>query len=154
MALAWNKKTTTGVLWGGLVLSLAVNAFFLGATVTDVLRFDHHDEKNPRIVRMELRWLADRLSPSAVDTVQQRLDPLKPDILARFDRLRTLRTQLSALVAMPTPDRAAIDASLRNIRLEVGAMQEQIQTRTFDAVLGLPLEDRAPLANPPSQKDD
>ena len=52
------------------------------------------------------------------------------------------------LVAAPQPDRAAIDANLREIRIEVGAMQEQIQSKTFDAVLALPQAERTPLATP------
>lgn len=155
MRLAWSKSTAKAALWSGLVLSLAVNAFFLGATVTDFIRFKHHsDQNNPRIVHMELRWLADRLPRSAVETVESQLDPLKPEILARFDRLKTLRAELGALAAAADPDRAAIDTSLRSVRLEVGAMQEQIQTRTFDAVLGLPAEQRAPLAQPAAPAAD
>lgn len=134
-------------LWVALVLSLAVNAFVLGAFVTERIGVRKSDG-GPRVVRMELRWLKDRLSPEAVEKIEASVGGLKPDIVARIDRLKTLRAELATLAAAPEPDRAAIDANLREIRLEVGAMQEQIQSRTFDAVLALPAADRAPLAKP------
>ncbi|WEK52503.1 MAG: periplasmic heavy metal sensor [Candidatus Kaistia colombiensis] len=143
------SRTRRALLWGLLVASLGVNAFFVGATVTDFIRFRHGaEDKSPRIIRTELRWLKDRLSPDAVNSIEAQLDGLKPDIVARLDRLKTLRDELNALVAAPMPDKAAIDAHLRSIRLEVGAMQEQIQSRTFEALLNLPPEQRAALAKP------
>jgi uncharacterized membrane protein len=147
MALTIAPGTRRALLWGLLVISLGINAFFIGATVTDMIRFRHGGDKDPRIIRTELRWLKDKLSPDAVKTIEGQLDTLKPDIVARLDRLKALRAELNALVAAPTPDKAAIDAHLRDIRLEVGAMQEQIQSRTFEAVLALPPVQRAALAS-------
>lgn len=141
-------------LWIALVISLAVNAFVIGAFVTERLGLRHRGEAAPRAVKMELRWLRDRLSPRSVETIESSLSGLKPDVVARIDRLKTLRSELAALAAAPEPDRAAIDAHLRDIRLEVGAMQEQIQSRTFDAVLALPASERAPLATPPKEDSD
>ncbi|HWJ72043.1 MAG TPA: periplasmic heavy metal sensor [Kaistia sp.] len=134
-------------LWLALVCSLAMNAFVLGAFVTERLGFRHADG-GPRAVKMELRWLKDRLSPASVTTIEASLDKLKPDVLTRLQRLKTLRAELAVLAAAPEPDRAAIDEHLREIRIEVGAMQEQIQSRTFDAVLALPADQRAALGKP------
>lgn len=147
MALSIAPSTRRALLWGLLVVSLGVNAFFIGASVTDMIRFRHGGgDKEPRIIRTELRWLKDRLSPDAVKQIEGQLATLRPDIVARLDRLKTLRAELNTLVAAPTPDKAAIDAHLRDIRLEVGAMQEQIQSRTFEAVMALPASERAALA--------
>ncbi|WP_018184050.1 periplasmic heavy metal sensor [Kaistia granuli] len=152
MALTVSPKARRTLLWCLLVASLGLNAFFVGATVTDLIRFRHGgDEKGPRIIRTELRWLKDRLSPDAIETIEAQLAPLKPDIVARLDQLKKLRSELNVLVAAPVPDKAAIDAHLRDIRLEVGAMQEQIQSRTFEAVQSLPAEQRAALATAPSK---
>lgn len=152
-SLPARRKGGNWLRWA-LVVSLALNAFFLGAFLTEFVRFRHGGtEASPRAVRMELRWLKDRLSPDAVQSIETQLDPLKPDIVARIDRLKTLRAELGVLVAAPQPDRAAIDAHLREIRLEVGAMQEQIQSRTFDSVLALSPDQRAPLATPPKSGD-
>jgi hypothetical protein len=151
MTLAAEHRRKRGWLPGLLVLSLAVNAYFLGAQVTEYFRFRHGDGP-PRAARMELRWLKDRLSGDSVRSIEASLDSLRPDIAARIERLKKLRTELGVLVAAPAPDRAAIDAHLRDIRMEVGAMQEQVQSRTFDAVLALPPAQRAPLATP--RKDD
>ena len=149
MALKLAPKTRRTLLWGLLVVSLAVNAFFVGATLTDMARFRHGgDDKSPRIIRTELRWLKDRLSPDALESIERQLDTLKPDIMARLERLKTLRRELNDLVAAANPDKAAIDAHLRDIRIEVGAMQEQVQSRTFDALMKLPPEQRAALAQP------
>jgi uncharacterized membrane protein len=146
MALTLPPRIWRTLLWGVLVVSLGLNAFFIGASVTDMIRFRHGGDKGPRIIRTELRWLKDRLSPDAVETIEGQLESLKPDIVARLDRLKTLRAELNTLVASPEPDKAAINAHLRDIRLEVGAMQEQIQSRTFEAVLTLPPAQRAALA--------
>ena len=81
-------------------------------------------------------------------SIEAQLEPLKPDIVDRIDRLRQLRAELGVLLAAPEPDRAAIDSHLREIRLEVGAMQERIQSKTMDAVVALPAAERAPLATP------
>lgn len=131
-----------------LVVSLALNAFFVGALVTEFLRFRHVGDRAPRAARMELRWLSSRLPPEAVRRIEADLEPLKPDIVARIERLRQLRAELGVLLAAPQPDRAAIDSHLRDIRLEVGAMQERIQSKTMDSVLALSAADRAPLATP------
>jgi uncharacterized membrane protein len=146
MALSIAPRTRRTLIWGLLVVSLGLNAFFIGASVTDMIRFRHGGDKEPRIIRTELRWLKDQLSPDAVKQIEAQLASLRPDIVARLDRLKTLRAELNALVASPDPDKAAIDAHLRDIRLEVGAMQEQIQSRTFEAVLALPPAQRAALA--------
>lgn len=132
-----------------LVVSLALNAFFVGALVTEFLRFRHVGDTGPRAARMELRWLSSRLPPEAIRKIEADLEPLKPDIVARIDRLRQLRAELGVLLAAPEPDRTAIDSHLRDIRLEVGAMQERIQSKTMDSVLALSANDRAPLATPP-----
>ncbi len=143
------RRRRVSWLWIALVVSVAVNAFVLGAFLTERLGFRHSADGGPRAVKMELRWLRDRLSPGSVSSIETSLETLKPDVIARIERLKVLRAELAALAAAPTPDRAAIDAHLREIRLEVGAMQEQIQSRTFDAVLALPPAERAPLATPP-----
>lgn len=136
-----------------LVASLALNAFFIGALVTEFLRFRHFGgDQGPRAARMELRWLSGRLSGDALRSVETALDPVKPDIVARIQRLKQLRAELGVLLAAPEPDRDAIDSHLRDIRLEVGAMQERIQSKTMDAVLALPPAERAPLATPPQDR--
>ena len=53
------------------------------------------------------------------------------------------------LAAAPDPDRAAIDERLAALRAEATAMQEAVQQATYDALLKLPAEERAALANHP-----
>ena len=54
------------------------------------------------------------------------------------------------LAAAPEPDRAAIDAKLAELRAESAAMQEAVQKATYDALLGLPADQRAHLADAPN----
>ena len=63
--------------------------------------------------------------------------------------MRAIRAELMQLAAAPEPDRAAIDAKLVELRAETAAMQEAVQKATYDALLGLPAEDRAQLAEAP-----
>jgi hypothetical protein len=72
----------------------------------------------------------------------------QPQTVAHIDRLRALRSELAILAAVPTPDRAAIDAKLAEIRAEVASMQTEVQAATIGALLALPAEARAPLAQP------
>lgn len=140
-----------GWLWLALVASLALNSFFLGLALTDFGRDlfgKSGGDRQMRVVQTELRWLRGRLSPEAIATVQAALEPIQPEMRVRVDRLKALRADLDRQAAQPTPDRAAIDALLREIRLEVGAMQDTVQRTTFDALLALPAEARAPLAEP------
>src|SRR5690606_9615678 len=81
MALTLPPRIWRTLLWGVLVVSLGLNAFFIGASVTDMIRFRHGGDKGPRIIRTELRWLKDRLSPDAVETIEGQLESLKPDIV-------------------------------------------------------------------------
>jgi uncharacterized membrane protein len=150
--MARSEKRGRNWLAIALVASLAANAFFFGSLLTEFLHFRaHRDDSGPHAARVELRWLRGRLSPEAVRTVEAALESLRPDIVARIGRLRTLRAELGALVAAAEPDRAAIDTHLREIRLEVGAMQERIQSKTFESVLALPPAERARLAPSPDK---
>ena len=69
-----------------------------------------------------------------------------PDLQARIDRLRALRDEVNRMAAEPQPDRAAIDARLAALRAEAQALQGEVQKATFDALLKLPPETRAGLA--------
>jgi hypothetical protein len=65
------------------------------------------------------------------------------------DRLREIREEINRLAAEPRPDRAAIDERLAALRAEAEAMQAEVQRATFDAILKLPPEARASLAEQP-----
>ena len=53
------------------------------------------------------------------------------------------------LAAAPQPDRGAMDAKLMELRAETATTQEAVQRATYDALLSLPAEDRAQLAEAP-----
>jgi uncharacterized membrane protein len=143
------RLTSRSWLAGILIVSLAVNAFLIGAIATDFLWVKHWPgSREARSIRYELRWLEGRLSPDAMRQVEQAVTATRPNTEAHIDRLRALRIELAALAAAPTPDRSAIDAKLAEIRSEVAAMQTEVQTTTIDALLALPAEARAPLAQP------
>ena len=134
-------------MWLGvaLVASLAVNAFLIGATATDLvkMRWPFHP---PPPFRFELRWLEGRLPAEGLRKVEEAVTAVKPETAGHFDRLRALRQELAELVAAPTPDRAAIDAKLVEIRAELTSMQVRVQAASTDALLSLPPDMRAKLA--------
>ena len=73
-----------------LVASLAVNAFFIGATATDFLRFrDGHDGDGPRTLRFELRWLQGKLPREGLERVTAAVSAVRPDAEAHIDVLDT-----------------------------------------------------------------
>ncbi|HZP21050.1 MAG TPA: periplasmic heavy metal sensor [Bauldia sp.] len=134
-----------------LIASLAVNAFLVGVVATEFLgitdMFRPHGE---RAVSFELRWLQGRLSDASLERVRSAIDAARPRAEARLDRVRQLRRELGILVAAPQPDRAAIDAKLRDIRAELDLMATEVQKVSMDALLALPAAERAPLAEPRS----
>jgi uncharacterized membrane protein len=130
-----------------LVLSLALNAFFVGATATDFLRFHGTaDGDIPRALRFELRWLEGQLPREGFSQVQAAVGALRPNAEVHIEKLKQLRLGLGDLVAVPTPDRAAIDARLVEIRAELQVMQTEVQKAVVDSLLTLPPEMRAKLA--------
>jgi uncharacterized membrane protein len=137
-------------LAGALVVSLALNAFFVAAVATDMLRVKWGGwDREARALRFELRWFDERLDREALGQVEAALVAARPDVIAHTQRLRELRSELAALAAAGEPDRAAIDAQLAAIRAEVDAMQTEIQDATMNALLALPAEARARLAEGP-----
>jgi len=133
-------------LFVGLAASLILNAFFLGAIATDGFRFLFATQ---RPVSFELRWLADRLSEEDFAAVEAAVAARRGDVQVHIERLRALRGELGALVAVDDPDRDAIDEKLVAIRDEQRAMISALQETIVDAVLALPPSDRALLAGPP-----
>jgi Spy/CpxP family protein refolding chaperone len=71
---------------------------------------------------------------------------------AQLDVLRAKRQEVNRLAAAPEPDRAAIDVALAEVRREAEAMRAEVHRATFDALLALPPETRARLAEPPKQR--
>ena len=106
-------------LGAGLVVSLALNAFFIGAAATDVLHLRGEGGRHQGgALRFELRWLGEHLPPDAMATVKAAVAAGRPDAQRHIDRLRELRTTLANQIAAAEPDRAAIEATLADIRAE------------------------------------
>ncbi len=63
-----------GVPWLciGLAVSLALNAFFVGAIATDAFRFSAAEKRH---VNFELRWLEERLAPDDFERWSRRRSP-------------------------------------------------------------------------------
>jgi len=133
-----------------LVASLVLNGFLIGLLATDALRPQRGPFTGERFARFELRRFDERLPQPAVDKVAAALKPLGPQIDERLATLSAIRAEIMRLAAEPTPDRAAIDTQLAALRAETAAMQEAVQRTTYDALLGLPAEERAQLADKPS----
>jgi uncharacterized membrane protein len=132
-------------LLGGLVASLVLNAFLIGAIATDLLRASRkHD--GPRSLSFELRWLEGRLPREGFDQVAAAVAGARPATERHIERLKELREGLGVFVAEPAPDRTAIDGRLREIRAELETMVAEIQKTAMDALVALPPEMRGKLA--------
>lgn len=130
-----------------LAASLLLNAFLVGLLATDTFRHKRRGE-GPRVVSWELRRLADRLPQEAIDRITADLAPVSAGFDDRFQALRAQRDAVSRLAAEPNPDRQAIDARLAEVRAEGERLQADVQRATYDALLRLPPEMRARLAEP------
>jgi len=133
-----------------LVASLVLNGFLFGVIIADELLPHRGMFNGERFAKFELRRIDDKLPKAAVDQVAATLKPLGAKIDERLAKLRAIRAEVMRLASEPTPDRAAIDAKLTELRAATAEMQEAIQRATYDAVLGLPAEQRAHLADAPS----
>ncbi len=130
----------------GVVLSLALNAFFIGAAATDLVRFDMDKGQHRHgVLRYELQWLAQRLPADAMSKVQAAVDAQRPDAQLHIQRLHALRAELGNLLAADPPDRPAINAKLAAIRSELDATLSGAQAATIDSLLALPPETRKKL---------
>ncbi|MYZ47974.1 periplasmic heavy metal sensor [Propylenella binzhouense] len=139
------------VNWPAVLLaaSLALNGVLAGILVTGQLRAERHVEGVSRPLRLELKGFAGRLPAESLDKVTAELAPLEPQVDRHIAELRRLRSEITRLAAAPSPDRAAIAERFAAIRAEVAALQTLVQGATLDAVLSLPPEVRAELAEPP-----
>ena len=138
------------LLGGALLASLTVNAFFIGAAATDVLRTTVADgpaatARSASLFRYDWRWLDDRLPDDAMAKIISDVGRGGPGAEARFEHLEELRTSLGILVAAPQPDRAAIDTKLQEIRRELNRLLAETQATTITSVLSLPAQTRTSL---------
>ena len=133
----------------GLVLSLALNAFFIGAAATDMIRFDKdgdgHKHGGAAALRIALAWRR-ACRPMPWPRSRRRSPPGGPMRGATSRGCMQLRAELGDLLAAQTPDRAAIDAKLAAIRSELDAMLGSAQAATINSLLTLPPDTRKALA--------
>jgi uncharacterized membrane protein len=134
-----------------LVASLILNGFLVGMIAVDYFKPHRGGFSAERMTRIELRRLDDHLSRGAAESIAASLKPLEGQLEDRLTRVRAIRADLMRLAAVPSPDRAAIDAKLAELRTETAIMQETLQKATYDALLNLPAEDRAQLAEAPAR---
>jgi hypothetical protein len=132
-----------------LIASLVLNGFLVGLVATDFLRPHRGGFSGERFARFELRRFDDRLPQPAVDKITAQLAPIGAALDPEIAKLRGIRADLMQLAAEPSPDRAAIDAKLAELRRQSSSMQEAVQKATYDALLALPPDQRARLAEPP-----
>jgi hypothetical protein len=128
-----------------LVASLLLNGFLIGMLAVDYL-LPHKRFTGERMLGFELRRLDDSLPAEAVAQISAELQPLVPEMDAHLERLRAMRAEIRRLAAQPEPDRAAIEERLAALRAESARIQEEVQRATYEALLRLPPEARAGLA--------
>ena len=141
----------TGARWrtAALVVSLLLNAFLIGAVATDSFR-SHHRPGNDssRAVGFQVRQFAGNLPKEGLERIRAQLEANAPEVADQLAELRSMRAEINVLAAQPQPDRAAIDARLTALRAALADVQAEVQKSTFDALLQLPPDMRAHLADP------
>jgi len=126
----------------GLFASLVANAFLIGLVATDLFRPNHVGGP----LRFELRWLQGKLPADGFARVAAAVEAIEPKVQVHIDRLKEMRQQVGELAAVPHPDRAQIDRKLADVRAELDAMTAEGQGTVADALLALPPDMRAGLA--------
>lgn len=142
------SRDRRGWLFYGLLASLVVNAFLIGLAATEFFRPQHVGGP----LRFELRWLQAKLPADAFASVQGAVNAIEPKVQAHIDRIKEMRQSLAGLAAAPQADRAAVDQKLADIRRELDAMTAEGQTTVADALLALPADVRAKLAENPGSR--
>jgi hypothetical protein len=142
MSVAERALLRRRILLALLVLSLAVNAFFIGVALTDLWRTRPAGGGASRLLRIELRWMERGLTPEGVERVETAVKAIQPEVETRLAKIRALRGEVKALAAAPAPDRAAIDAKIAEVRTESAAIARAVEKATYDALLALPPEMR------------
>lgn len=130
--------------WILLVLSLAVNGFFVGAVATGFV-FDRETRRGG-MLSSEWRMLTDGLPDEYRERLRAGLQGDRDAVRDDFRRLRELRGEIRTMLAAPEPDRAAIDQRLVEIRAITARLQERGQERILDIVIAFPPEARAGIA--------
>jgi uncharacterized membrane protein len=134
-----------------LIASLVLNGFLIGLVATDFLRPHRGGFSGERFARFELRRFDDRLPKPAVDKIAAALAPLGAALDPEIAKLRAIRSEIMRMAAEPSPDRGAVDAKLAELRTQSAGMQERVQKATYDALLALPPDQRARLAETPRE---
>ena len=138
------------VLWGALALSLVINGFFIG-----IAAFGWMDApKRGGPLRMEIDSVGKRLPDDYRSQLREDMRELLPELRPHWRRLRELRREIAGLAAQPTPDRAAIDGRLAEVRSITTQTQALVQSRIFDLALTFPADVRAELGKEPDGPRD
>ena len=133
------EASTRKRLWWALAVSLILNGLLVGWAIS---AYFMHEPPRRGTLSLELRSLGDNLPASEREALRDSVRELLPELRERWQKLRELRREVNSMAAQPKPDRGAINAGLAEIREISANIQEMVQNRLFDEVLGLPAETR------------
>jgi len=130
---AWSPQR---LAFPALALSLLLNGFLIGVVVHSYLA----PAPSPRsgLIRAEVGRMVAHLPPEYQEKVRAEVRELVPDLRKDWARLRELRGRLHVLIAAGEPDRAEIEARLKEIREITTSIQAQTQQRSVEALLRIP----------------
>ena len=129
-----------------LVVSLLANAFFIGYAATRLLD-NPADRSRGGILHAVGARMTKNLDDDARQQVSVALDELKPAYSEILDKRRDNYRQLRSLLAEPQVDREAVDGVIANLRNQSSELVFEVHDRAIDAIVALPAEKRAELAD-------
>jgi uncharacterized membrane protein len=126
----------------GLVVSLGLNLFVLGAWVGKIARHGNTVETE----RVTLGPMTESLSPEGRQLVRQSIRTNRKEAIPIFKELNAARERANQALETDPFDPAAYEAALRDIRAYSEAGQALLHTTLVDVVSRLSMDDRRRLA--------
>jgi len=130
----------------GLIASVAVNLFLIGAAAGVVALGAHMAWRAPPVRLGALFWATDGLPQPDRRQMRRMLRGARDEVRADTERSLALRIAAWDGLAAPNPDAAAIEAKLAQSReLDIG-IRSRVEQRIVDYAVRLPSADRATFA--------
>lgn len=106
-----------------------------------------HARGNPPIGMGALRVPGADLAPAQRHGLRQVVRQARSDVRPQLDANRALRHQIAALLRAPVVDQPALLAQLEQLRSGDAAVRAHVEAQVVPYVAGLPLADRARIAD-------
>lgn len=127
----------------GLIVSVAINLFLVGAAAGVIALGARIAAHRPPVRAGALFWATERLPQPDRRQMRQMLRDARAEVQADADRSIALRTAAWDALNTPNPDAAAINAKLAESRQADIGIRARVEQRLVDYAVRLPPADRA-----------